>query len=58
MNGEDELPLIQTSLPRVKMMVVIDADRELLLVSLSHMLRTTTVSVETGIHLQKAWEMT
>ena len=57
-NGESKLPQIRTSLPRMRRMVVIDADQELLLVSFSHMLRTTTISAETEIHLPKAWEMT
>ena len=34
-----------------------DADQGLLLVSLSHMMRTTVMSAETKIHLPKAWEM-
>ena len=56
-NGESELPLILTSLLTMKRMVVIDADQELLIMSLSRMLRTTTMSAETGIHLLMAWEM-
>ena len=57
MNGESELPLILTSLLTMKRMVVIDADQELLIISLSRMLRTTTMSAEIGIHLPMAWEM-
>ena len=47
MNREGELPLFLTSLLTVKMMVVIDANQGLLLVNLSHMMRTTTMSIET-----------
>ena len=56
-NGESELPPILTFLLTMKRMVVIDTDQELLPVSLSRMLRTTTMSAETRIHLPKAWEM-
>ena len=45
MNDEGELPLILTSLLTMKRMVVIDVGQELLQVSLSHMIRTTTMSV-------------
>ena len=55
-NGEGELPLILTSLLTMRRMVVIDPDQGLLLVSLSRMMRTTTMSAETGTHLLKAWE--
>ena len=57
MNGKGKLPPILTSLLTRRMMVVIDPDQGLLLVSLSHMMRTTTMSAETGAHLPKAWEM-
>jgi len=57
MNGEGELSLILTSVLTMKMMVVIDLDQGFLLVSLSHMMRTTTMSAETGTHHPKAWEM-
>ena len=57
MNGEGELLPILTSLLMMKRMVVIDADQGLLLVSLSCMIRTTTMNAETGIHLPKPWEM-
>ena len=56
MNDENKLPPILTFLLTIKRMVVIDTDQELLLVSHSHMLRTTTMSAETEIHLPKAWE--
>ena len=56
-NGEGELPPILTSLLTMKRMVVIDPDQGLLLVSLSHMMGTTTMSAETRTHLSKAWEM-
>ena len=38
-------------------MIVTDPDQELLLMSLSRMIRTTTMSTEIGAHLPKAWEM-
>ena len=41
----------------MKMIVVIDADQGLLLVSLSRMMKTSIISIETEIHLPKAWEM-
>ena len=56
MNDENKLPPILTFLLTIKRMVVIDTDQELLLVSHSRILRTTTMSVETEIHLPKAWE--
>ena len=57
MNDEGELSPILTSLLTMNRMVVINPDQELLLVSLSHMMRTTTMSAETETHLPKAWEM-
>ena len=39
------------------MIVVIDADQGLLLVSLSRMMKTSIISAKTEIHLPKAWEM-
>ena len=57
MNGEGEPPPILTSLLTMRRMVVIDSDQGLLLVSLSRMIRTTTMSAETGAHLPKTWEM-
>ena len=54
MNDEGELSPILTSLLTMNRMVVIDPYQELLLVSLSHMMRTTTMSAEIGIHLPKA----
>ena len=47
MHGEDELPPSLTPLSMVKRTVVIDVDQGLLLVSLSHMKRNTTVNVNT-----------
>ena len=38
-------------------MVAIDTDQELLLVSISHMLKITTLSTETRVHSLKAREM-
>ena len=56
-NGESEILPILTSLPTMKRMVAIGADQRLLLMSLSHMMRTSIRSVETEIHLWEAWEM-
>ena len=56
-NGEGELPPILTSPLTMKRMVVIDVDQGLLLVSLSCIKKTTTIRVEKGFHLPKAWEM-
>ena len=50
MNGESELHPILTSLPMVKRMAAIGADQGLLLVSLSHMMRTIIMNAETEIH--------
>ena len=47
MHNEDELPPSLTPLLTVRRMVVIDIDQGLLLVSLSHMNRNTTVNVDT-----------
>ena len=52
MNGEGELPPIMNSLLTVKGMVVINVDQGLL-VSLSYMMRTTIMSTEIEIHLQR-----
>ena len=49
MNGESKLHPILTSLLMVKRMVAIGADQELLLASLSYMMRTIIMSVETEI---------
>ena len=57
MNDKGELSPILTSLLTMNRMVVINPDQELLLVSLSHMMRNTAMSIETGTHLPKAWEM-
>ena len=57
MNGEGELPPILTSLLTTKRMVIIGINQGLLLVSLSRMMKTTTMSAEIGLHLPKAWEM-
>ena len=54
MNEEGEPPPFLISLLTLKMMVVIDVDQGLLPVSLSHMMRTTTMSAETGAHLPRA----
>ena len=59
MHGESKLLPTLTSLPTMKRMVAINADQGLFLVSLSLMMRTTItiISVETEIHLPKAWGM-
>ena len=54
MNSEGKLPPILISLLTMKRMVIIDPDQGLLLVSLSCMIRTTTMSAEIGTHLPKA----
>jgi len=46
--GEDKLPPILTSLLMMKRMIVINPNQGLLLVSLSRMIRTTTISAELG----------
>ena len=58
MCDEDELPLSLTSFLIVREMVVIVVDRGLLLVSLSHMKKNTTMNVDTRAQLVEAWEMT
>ena len=57
MRDEDELPLSLTPLLIVRRMVVIDADQGLLLVSLSHMKRSTTVNADARAQLTESWEM-
>ena len=51
MQDEDELPLGLTPFLMVRRIVVIDIDQGLLLVSLSHMKRNTTVNVNTRAQL-------
>ena len=58
MHDEDELSSSLTSLLMVGRMVVIDVNQGLLLVSLYHMKRNTTVNVDTKVRLAEAWEMT
>jgi len=53
MNGKRELSPFLTSLLMVKGMVVIGADQGLLLMSLSRIMKTTIMSVETEIHLRE-----
>ena len=53
MQDEDELPPGLTPLLMVRRIVVIDIDQGLLLVSLSHMKRNTTVNVNTRAQLTK-----
>ena len=57
MNGEGELLPFSISLLTIKRMVVIGRDQGLLPMSLSLMMRTTTMSTETKAHLPKAWGM-
>ena len=57
MNSERKLLPTLISLPTMKRMVAIGANQGHLLASLSHMMRTTIMGVETKIHLQEAWEM-
>ena len=58
MHDEDELSPSLTSLLMVGRTVVIDVNQGLLLVSLYHMKRNTTVNVDTKVRLAEAWEMT
>ena len=58
MHDEDELSPSLTSLLMVGRTVVIDVNQGLLLVSLYHMKRNTTVNVVTKVRLAEAWEMT
>ena len=58
MHDEDELSPSLTSLLMVGRTVVIDVNQGLLLVSLYHMKRNTTVNVDTKFRLAEAWEMT
>ena len=58
MHSEDELLPNLTPLLMVRRIVVIDVDQGLLLVSLSHMKRNTTVNVDTRARLIEAWEIT
>ena len=57
MHSEDELPPNLTHFLMVRRIVVVDIDQGLLLVSLSHMKRNTTVNVDTRA-LAEAWEIT
>ena len=54
MHDENELFLSLTPLLIARRMVVIVIDRGLLLVSLSHMNRNTTMNVDTKVRLVKA----
>ena len=55
-NNEDELLPILTSLLTMIEMVVTSPGQELPLVSLSRVMRTTTISVKIRALLTKAWE--
>ena len=57
MHDKDELPPSLPSLLIVRRTVVIDVDQGLLLVSLSHMKRSTAMNVNTRAQLTEAWEM-
>ena len=54
MNEEGEPLPFFISLLTMKRMVVIDIDQGLFPVSLSHMMRTTTISVEMRAHFPRA----
>ena len=56
MNNEDELLLILTSLLTMIEMAVTGLGQELSLVSLSRVMRTTTISTKIRALLTKAWE--
>ena len=58
MHDEDELSSSLTSLLMVGTTVIINVNQGLLLVSLYHMKRNTTVNVDTKVRLAEAWEMT
>ena len=51
MHDEDELPPGLTPFLMVRRMVIIDVDQRLLLVSLSHMKRNTTMNADTRAQL-------
>ena len=51
MHDKDELPRGLTPLLMVRRMVIIDVDQRLLLVSLSHMKRNTTMNADTRAQL-------
>ena len=57
MNDESELLPTLTPLLTMKRMEAIGTNQGLLLVSISHMMKTTTMSAKAGAHLPKAWEM-
>ena len=54
MNEEGELPPFLISLLTMRRTIAIGKDQGLLQISLSHMIRTTTMSTETEAHLPKA----
>ena len=56
MHDEDELPPSLTPLLMVRRTVVIDVDQRLLLVSLSHMKRNTTMNADIRAQLAVDWE--
>ena len=56
-NGKYKLLLMLTFLLAMRRMVIIDPGQGLPLVSLFHMMSTTTMSVGTGAHLPKVWQM-
>ena len=58
MNSEGELLPVLTSLLMAKRMVTIGANQELLLASLSYMMKTIIISAETEIHLREEWGTT
>ena len=58
MNNEGELLPVLTSLLMAKRMVTIGANQELLLASLSYIMKTIIISAETEIHLREEWGTT
>ena len=56
MHDKDKLPRGLTPLLMVRRMVVIDVDQGLLLVSLSHMKRNTTMNADIRAQLAVDWE--
>ena len=58
MNGKSELHPILTSFLMVRKVATIGANRGLPLASLSHMMRTIIMNIETEIHPWWAWETT
>ena len=58
MHDEDELPPSLSPFLMVRRTAVIDVDQGLLLMSLSHMKRNTTLNIDIRARLVEAWKMT